>query len=241
MEQNSSTHYSIFRILNKNNVKVKNGKLRGDRDVHKYSEGSTHEWGMGIRIEGSKNIEIKNIEIMKMTGDGIYVTRGLGNSKFVIIQNCVIHENRRQGISIISGENVEISNNEIYNIKGTSPQSGIDLEANYDYQKIDNIYIYNNKLYDFGSRAIKLYNQIYNVKIESNTIYGSINIEETKEKTEIINNKLIDGIIYAGSIYEDSEKRVNNIDITNNNLYNYRIEYNNKVNNINMEENLVSE
>ena len=241
MKKNSNTHYNVLKILNKENVKIFNGKIEGDRDYHNYEGESSHEWGMGIRVEGSKNVFINNLKIFNMTGDGVYITKGLSNSNLVRIQDCVIYRNRRQGISIISGENVEIINNEIYNINGTSPQCGIDLEANYENQKIDNIYIYNNKLFDFGSRAIKLYNQVYNVKIESNMINGSINIEETKEKTEIINNDLIDGTIYVGSIYEDSKKVVNNIEIINNTLSNYEIEYNNKVNNIKIEENKVSE
>ena len=138
-DKNSKTSYSLIRINNENNIEIINGKLEGDQDVHDYNSiESTHEWGMGIRIHAGKNVNICNLDISNMTGDGIYISQFnssetiLNNSENITINNCVIHNNRRQGISIISGENIEIVNNEIHSIKGTNPQSGIDLEANYD-------------------------------------------------------------------------------------------------------------
>ena len=242
MDTNDMQSYSILKIANKENIKVLNGKIEGDRESHNYTGNSSHAWGMGVRISGSKNINVDNVEILNMTGDGIYITSGLSNSDSVQIQNCLIHDNRRQGISIISGRRIKINNNEIYNIKGISPQAGIDLEANKDTQKIDEIEIQNNKIYLSASNtAIILYNQVYNVKITENIIYGNININETKEKTEILNNELIDGKINAGSTNEDSAKIVNNLDILNNELNNYEIEYNNKVNNINIDGNQKTE
>lgn len=235
MKENNETHYNLFKISNKENVEIKNGILQGDREKHDYSEDSTHEWGMGIRVAGSNNINIENLEIFGMTGDGIYITNGNSNSNTIKIKNCLIYNNRRQGISIISGEKIEICYNEIYKIKGTNPQSGVDLEANNELQKIDQVDIHNNNFYDFGlDVAIKLHSQIYNVKIRENTICGGIDIDETKEKTEIISNKLIDGLINIG---RDSSRIVNNVEILNNTLENYKILHNDKVNNIKIEGN----
>lgn len=238
MQENDETHYNIFRISNKENIIIKNGKLIGDKDLHNYSGNSTHEWGMGINIVGSSNVDLENLEISKMTGDGIYIASGESNSSNIKVENCLIHDNRRQGISIISGEQIEICNNEIYKIEGTSPQSGIDLEANNETQKIDNIDIHNNKIYDSASNtAVKLHSQVYNVKIRENIIYGNINVDETKEKTEIFNNQLNDGAINAGNSNENSTRIVNNLEILNNTLENYKILHNDKVNNIKIEGN----
>ena len=242
MQENGEIGYEILEINNSENINIGNGKIIGDKNNHDYSIESTHEWGIGIKILGSTNINIENLEISEMTGDGIYISTGDDNSKTINIKNCVIKENRRQGISIISGEKINIYNNEIYNIEGTSPQSGIDLEANFETQKIDEINICNNKFYASASNtAIILYNQVCNVKITENVIYGNININETKEKTEILNNKLIDGKIKAGSTNENSTKIVNNLDILNNELNNYEIEYNEKVHNINIDGNQKTE
>ena len=238
LQANNRTGYTILGISNAENITIKNGKVIGDRENHDYTGDSTHEWGMGINISGSTNINIENLEISDMTGDGIYITNGITNSTSIRIQNCILQGNRRQGISIISGEEIEIYNNEIYKIDGTNPQSGIDLEANYESQKIDKVNIYNNKFYNFRKNiAIILHNQIYNVNITGNLIYGDINIYETKEKTEIVGNQLINGVINAGSSNENNLKIVNNLDILNNKLENYEILYNEKVNNIKIEGN----
>ena len=238
MQDNNKNSYKILNISNQENIEIKNGFLKGDRLGHEYIGESTHEWGMGIYIEGGINIEIENISISEMTGDGIYVTSGYRNSKNIRIKNSLLYNNRRQGIGIISGEEIEICNNEIYKIEGTNPQSGIDLEANYETQKIDKVNIYNNKFYNFANNiAILLHNQIYNVIITNNLIYGNINIYETKEKTEIVGNQLINGAINAGSNSENNSRIVNNLDILNNTFENYEILYNENVNNIKIEGN----
>lgn len=235
---NSQTGYSLLKIKNQENVKVSNGKLIGDKDTHDYSGDSTHEWGMGITIQGSENINIDNISVSNMTGDGIYIAKGNNNSNNIKIQNSLIYGNRRQGISIISGENVEICYNEIFNIDGTNPKSGIDMEANVNTEKIDKIYIHNNKFYNFGNLvAIMLYSQIYNVKISQNIIYGNINIYETRGKTEITDNELHEGNIRADMYQEGSSKTVNELEIINNNMSNYDILYNSNVKNIKIEGN----
>lgn len=235
---NNKTGYALLKIINKENVVISNGKLIGDRDSHDYIGNSTHEWGMGIIIQGSHNVKIENLSIYYMTGDGIYISKGNNNSNNINIKNSLIYGNRRQGISIISGENVEICYNEIFNIDGTSPKSGIDMEANKSTEKIDNIYIHNNKFYNFGNLvAIMLYSQIYNVKISQNIIYGNINIYETRGKTEITDNELHEGNIRADMYQEGSSKTVNELEIINNNMSDYDILYNSNVKNIKIEGN----
>lgn len=239
LQANSRTGYTILGISNVENVTIKNGKVIGDRENHSYVGDSTHEWGMGIRITSATNINLENLEVSNMIGDGIYITNGNTNSSKISIQNCILRENRRQGITIVSGEKININSNEIYKIEGTNPQIGINLEANSIAQKIDEIDIYNNRFYDFGSDiAILLYSQIYNVKIRDNIVYGNINVSETKEKTEILNNQLFEGKINAGDSNANGSKIVNNLDVMNNIFKDYEILYNEKVNNIKIEGNL---
>jgi hypothetical protein len=72
-------------------------------------------------------------------------------SKNVTVKNSEFAFNRRQGITIGGASNVLVTNNDIHDIKGTPPQSGIDVEAGFSpNQKIvirDNR-IYNNKGYN---------------------------------------------------------------------------------------------
>lgn len=196
MMPNKNKGYILLKMSNTVNTSLYNGNLIGDREEHEYIEDSTHEWGMGISVIGGENISIQNMNIEKMTGDGIYITNGRENSNNINIMGCSIHNNRRQGISIISAENVEIRFNEIYNINGTLPQSGIDLEANNTKQKIDKIQIHDNKLYNFKEKlAIILYKQIYNIDIFNNELYGNIKINDSNGIVRINNNKILSGII----------------------------------------------
>ena len=127
----SSDYYEIFLINQKKNVVIRNGAVVGDKDIH---TGTTGEWGMDIYIGGSQNILIDNVELSKAWGDGIYI----GDTpdydgvycKNVKVENCSIHDCRRQGISIVWAEDVQVSNNVIRDIAGTNPQSCIDIEPN---------------------------------------------------------------------------------------------------------------
>jgi len=47
------------------------------------------------------------------------------------IQNCDIGNNRRQGISLVGTDGVDILNNKIHDIQGTAPQSGVDMEPGF--------------------------------------------------------------------------------------------------------------
>jgi hypothetical protein len=65
---------------------------------------------------------VKNIEVNRMT---VAITENM------TIKNCDIGYNRRQGITVGASENIKIINNKIHHIKGTSPQSGIDIEPGF--------------------------------------------------------------------------------------------------------------
>jgi hypothetical protein len=72
-------------------------------------------------------------------------------AKRVIVQNCDIFNNRRQGISVVGAWHVLIDNSVIHDINGTSPQSGIDLEGGFfpnSEVRITNNTFYRNTAYD---------------------------------------------------------------------------------------------
>jgi len=124
----NKSKFSLFYIENAKNVKIFNAHIVGDRNFHQGNKG---EWGMGIRIEGSTNVLIDNATISDFWGDGIYITRsGKVNSSKVTILNSTFNKNRRNGISIISGAEIRISNSLFSNTNGTNPMAGIDIEPN---------------------------------------------------------------------------------------------------------------
>jgi hypothetical protein len=137
IEPNAYTEYHMIRLDMVENVTVTGGRLVGDKDEHDYlTNPGTHEFGYGIIIISSKNITIRDMKIEQMTGDAICMgaaispggpdeRRMTGNVK---ILNCDMSYCRRQGISMGHSKNVEIAYNRIYNIGGTAPGCGIDIE-----------------------------------------------------------------------------------------------------------------
>lgn len=232
---NNKVNYAVFSVTEVENVKIVNGKVIGDKDEHDYSKNSTHEWGFGIDIRGSKNVELSNIEIQDCTGDGVFLTNCGDYSNVaenIKLNNLNIHDNRRQGISIIAAKNVHIKNNEIYNISGTAPQSGIDLESWDSNQIIDNIYIQNNKIYNTKNNySIIVMGNSRNVSIESNQINGGISCDNIKEKITIKDNDVENGTVILG-VTEDGLKQgkiikkaiVKENNLNNSNLYFLNVE-----------------
>jgi len=141
LKQSSKESYSMLKIYNVENVNLFNVHLVGDRYQHIGSEG---EWGMGIRIQNAKNINIYNSTIRDMWGDGIYITSfGNTSNQNILIQSSWIDNTRRNGISIISGEDINIDYVKISNTNGTAPASGIDIEPNNTSNKVKNIILSN--------------------------------------------------------------------------------------------------
>jgi len=120
-----------------NNINISgNGIIIGDKHTHLDTDG---EWGMGIRIQGAKNASIKGVTIKDCWGDCIYVG---GNSKNILIENCILDHGRRQGISVTKADDVVIRNCKISNVSGTKPEYAIDLEPNAN-DTVDHITIEN--------------------------------------------------------------------------------------------------
>lgn len=140
-----SSKYTFFRFFNCSDFVLRNGTLTGDATTHNYSpviwrgkrEDSTHEWGMGVVINGSKGT-VCDMKISHMTGDAIYS----GNFKMgervysakVLFKNLELSYCRKNGVGCLSSEGTTFDNCHIHHIgtydgvKGTSPQSGIDFE-----------------------------------------------------------------------------------------------------------------
>lgn len=211
--ENNRISYSLISIIAVDNISISNGILEGDRIKHNYNNGSTNEFGHGIDLAGGKNIDISNLEIKDMTGDGIYITNKKiqpdnYNSNNIKIYNCNIHNCRRQGISVIVADGVEIYNNEIHDINGTDPQSCIDLETGGKESKIEHVKIYNNKLYSSKTNiALQISKNVYEILIYDNEINGKIMTYNAENKIEIykniINNGGIVGVLSKNNVEEE--------------------------------------
>ncbi len=85
------------------------------------------EWRHMFAFYRSQNIAISNLEFSASGGDGVYIN----NCKDVRIENVLVADHNRQGISIIGVENLYIGRSRFCCTGGTPPQCGIDFEPNH--------------------------------------------------------------------------------------------------------------
>src|ERR1039458_585216 len=91
---------------------------------------SKAEWRMGIALRGCRHVLIEGLRVESTGGDGFYVDGGgtFGWSEDITLRNCTAYDNHRQGLSVISVENLLVENCLFANTWGTAPEAGIDLE-----------------------------------------------------------------------------------------------------------------
>lgn len=165
MSPNAEKMYTILNVLKKENIIIYNPALNGDRGQHLGNDG---EWGMGININGSRKVSIYNPYIKNNWGDGIYIgIREGGENHNITISGGLLDYNRRNGISVISANNLKIENVTISNTFGTLPMAGIDIEPNDMHSNLENLIFEN----------IKIINSLSGFQISLN-YYGSKNISK---------------------------------------------------------------
>lgn len=95
------------------------------------AEYTSGEFRHCLAIEGATNITIGGIQCNDSGGDGVYIGEGRqGYSANIKILNSGFDNNRRQGLSLISGRDIAITNCTFSNTSGTAPSAGIDIEPN---------------------------------------------------------------------------------------------------------------
>ncbi|MBM4046257.1 MAG: right-handed parallel beta-helix repeat-containing protein [Planctomycetes bacterium] len=98
------------------------------------------EWRHVLSIRSSSNVKVHGLTLADSGGDGIYLgvaQRGVTN-KDVHIKDVICVNNHRQGISVISAENLLIENTVMKDTGGTAPMAGIDFEPNLTDEKLVN-------------------------------------------------------------------------------------------------------
>lgn len=142
----------------------------------------THEFGTGITIADSHNIEIKGVTVKDCIGDCIcpFAPPLKITVDNLSIIDCTLENSRRQGISFVAtGENYLIKNCNIGKINGTDPQAGIDFE-HYDYVRntvFDGCNFYDNKKWDiinYNGWDIEIKNCTFNGGIGSTYGYNML-------------------------------------------------------------------
>lgn len=217
----NQTYYAIFNIVDCDSVVIDGGTIIGERTGHLGISGGH---GMGVNIFKSNNITISNLDIKNCWGDGIYIG-GLDNTqinKNILISRVNISNCRRQGISVTTGDGITIEDSVIWNINGTAPQSGIDIETNWPDTPVKDVRIANNIFYDNVNQDIVLGGKCEDVIITGNNFTeNTLEVHQIAinlaygENVTIVNNKVRDrdeGIIC---------RTTQNVNINNNDILGY--------------------
>ncbi len=163
------------------------------------------DWRHAIDLTSVTNFEIAGLTINNAAGDGIYVGSTFGmNSEFsdtVTIEDVVIDGAYRNGISVISAQDLTIDNAVIINTDGTPPQTGIDFEPNSPDQRIVNAIVRNSTIVGNTGDGIDMavsdaaQTLPVSILIENNTIAGNADDGVTFGKDAIAGVVLLDNIV----------------------------------------------
>lgn len=99
------------------------------------------EWRHALSTRSCENVRVYGLTLASSGGDGIYlgVAKRSIPCRKIHIKDVVCIDNYRQGISVISAENVLMENVVMRDTGGTPPMAGIDFEPNESTERLSNI------------------------------------------------------------------------------------------------------
>lgn len=133
---------SLFSLVGVTNVTLRGygatlRMRRADYDAPPYAKA---EWRHVLNIKSSERVRVFGLTLAESGGDGIYLgclRSGLPN-RDVLIKDVLCDKNYRQGISVISCEDLLIENTVMRDTAGTAPAAGIDFEPNGCGERLKN-------------------------------------------------------------------------------------------------------
>jgi len=138
----TGTSDSLFSLISLTNVTLRGPGAtlrmrRADYDAPPYKKA---EWRHVLNIKSCVNIKVYGLTLAESGGDGIYLgsaRKGAPNVG-IHIKDVLCDKNYRQGISVISAEDLLIENTVMRLTAGTPPAAGIDFEPNHDSERLKN-------------------------------------------------------------------------------------------------------
>ena len=144
-------------------------------DMNK-SEYTTGEGRHAVALVAADGVTISDFTISDSGGDGLYIAGHAPPlrtySSNIYVDNVVFDNHRRQGMSIISAENVFVSNSTFSNTIGTLPEAGVDLEPNQPYHRLVNINFDRSRFVNNGHAGFV----VASLNLDENSIPISVNV-----------------------------------------------------------------
>ncbi|MFO8082416.1 MAG: right-handed parallel beta-helix repeat-containing protein [Armatimonadota bacterium] len=173
------------------------------------------EWRHCLAIRASSNISVLGLTLRDSGGDGIYLGRGSGaaTNTDVHIRDVVCDNNYRQGISVITAENLLIEDTIMRNTSGTPPQAGIDFEPNRPEERLVNVVMRNcltennnSSGYTFYLRPMTAESTPVSVRIENCRSVGDLG-----HGARVITDATLDGSVtgtieFVDCVFEDTRQ-----------------------------------
>ncbi len=124
-----------------------NAVLRMRKADYMSSAYTVSEFRHVLFLQKVRNIQVLGLSFQSSGGDGIYIGPIDDYARIpprdILIKDCDCFDNYRQGISVLSAENLTIENCTLRNTGGTAPQAGIDLEPDYPKDVLTNVKLIN--------------------------------------------------------------------------------------------------
>lgn len=194
-----SEDYHAIYAFGRNNIIISGGQIIGDREKHNGNKG---ESGHGIQIDACTNVYISDVEISECWGDGIWLgassAPGNPSSDGIMLENCNLHNNRRNNLSITDANNVTIDRcqfNYAGGKGGTDPQYGIDIE--YNYRPTQHFKISNSTFKGNTKASMGIIKAADDVRLENCTLDG--NFYNMAGKNVVLKNTTVKGDV-VGSV-----------------------------------------
>lgn len=136
------TNDSLFSAVNKENIILRGYGARWEMHREDYANPPYRkgEWRHSLQIKSSSNIQVLGLHLWESGGDGVYLgtARQWVTNKDILLKDLVCDRQYRQGISVITAENLTIENVVMRDTGGTAPEAGIDFEPNHPEERLVN-------------------------------------------------------------------------------------------------------
>lgn len=118
------------------------------------------EWRHCLTLRGCRNVRVEGLRLASSGGDGIYVGRGTAGSapcRDITIRKVTCEDHHRQGISVITAENLIVEDCTLRGTQGTAPQAGIDFEPNGPDERLINCILRNCDISGNAGHGVLIY------------------------------------------------------------------------------------
>lgn len=171
----------IENVWSDKTIEVINPLINGNRDITKaFDAEDNDEYGHGINIRSCQNVSIKGGKIINCYGDSVTISTSndpdatYRYSKNIVVENVYMDYPYRNGISVVSGLNVDIKNCTVYNRNGFRT---ILIEPNEDNTLVnENIHINGGYYYGSSGASVIQYQvnrNVKNVSIKNCTVHDA--------------------------------------------------------------------